>query len=79
VAFKEVVTEKSVFYYSDSYKEDPIFGENSIRIKIEDENGGPFIVLEQDDNEVRMDEDEIQLICDIALNMLKDYKEKTGE
>lgn len=52
----------------------PIYGEGVTHIRIEDEAAGPFIILLQDGQEIRLDEDEIQIIADAALKLLNDSR-----
>lgn len=60
----------------------PIFGEGVTHIRIEDEAAGPFIIISQNDDEIRLDEDEIQTVADAALKLLNDSRiilEKTND
>ena len=51
----------------------PIFGEGVTHVKVDDEGGGPFIIIEQDDsefhqkgmNQIRLDYDELQEIQEV--------------
>ena len=43
---------------------EPIFDETAITVRIEDEGGGQFIVVEQDCKQIRFDADEWPLIRD---------------
>ena len=38
----------------------PAYGEGCITARLDDEVGGPFVVLEQDDQKVRIDFDEVE-------------------
>ena len=64
-------------------EDNPVFGESSTHITIDDEAGGPFIVLKQchdyiKPGEVRLDMNELELICKVARKMVKNYpKEQT--
>lgn len=55
----------------------PLFGEGILRIRLDDEAGGPFLVLEQEidgeENEIRLDFEEIPLIVRAA-NLLQQQK-----
>lgn len=65
-----IITQVSVFRKGLN----PIYGEGTTHIRIEDEAAGPFIILSQNDQEIRLDEDEIQVIADAALKLLADSK-----
>ena len=52
----------------------PIFGEGVTTITIDDEAGGGYIVLTQDDQTIKVDPDELQLITKTAMKMLAAYK-----
>ena len=61
--------------------ESPIFGENSTHIVLEDEAGGPFIILKQSNNdnlagETRLDIDELELITKVAREMFDQIQEE---
>lgn len=54
--------------------DNPVFGEGSTHIRIEDEAGGPFIVLSQsrDDSqsgEIRLDFEEVEMITDVIYTL----------
>ena len=54
--------------------ESPVFGEGNTYVKVEDEGGGPFLVIEQDasefhidgQNQVRMDYEEFLAVSEAA-------------
>jgi hypothetical protein len=52
----------------------PIFGDNITTITIEDEACGGYIVLTQNEQTIRVDPDELQLIAKTAMKMLAQYK-----
>ena len=59
-------------------EDNPIFGESSTHVTIDDEAGGPFIILKQchdyiKPGEVRLDMEELELICKVARKMVKAY------
>ena len=51
--------------------EHPVFGEQVISIELEDEAGGCFFILRQDDNVIRINPEEIPLIAKAARRMLR--------
>lgn len=68
-------------------EEHPIFGEGVTYVKVEDEGGGPFIVIEQDDsdfhqkgmNHLRFDYEELQVIQEAAKMLMHQmYIEKAA-
>ena len=52
----------------------PIFGEGVTTITIDDEAAGGYIVLTQDDQTIKLDLEELQLITKTAMKMLTQYK-----
>jgi hypothetical protein len=52
----------------------PIFGDDIITITIDDEAAGGFIVLTQNEQTIKIDPDELQLITKTAMKMLANYK-----
>ena len=52
----------------------PIFGDEIITITIDDESSGGFIVLTQNEQTIKVDPDELQLITKTAMKMLAQYK-----
>ena len=52
----------------------PIFGEGIVTITIDDEAAGGYIVLTQDEQTIKVDPDELQLIAKTARKMLATYK-----
>jgi hypothetical protein len=56
--------------------EDPIFGESATHVCIEDEAGGPFIILKQTNDfsksgEVRLELEELKVITEVADELMK--------
>jgi hypothetical protein len=52
----------------------PIFGEDITTITIDDDATGGFIVLSQNEQTIKIDPDELQLITKTAMKMLANYK-----
>ena len=52
----------------------PIFGEGVVTITIDDEAAGGFIVLTQEEQTIKVDLEELQLITKTAMRMLAAYK-----
>jgi len=52
----------------------PVFGEDIITVTIDDETCGGFIVLTQNEQTIRVDPEELQLIAKTAMRMLAKYK-----
>jgi hypothetical protein len=52
----------------------PIYGEGVTTITIDDEACGGYIVLTQDDQTIKLDLEELQLITKTAMRMLAQYK-----
>jgi hypothetical protein len=52
----------------------PIFGEGVTTITIDDEAAGGFIVLTQEEQTIKVDLEELQLITKTAMRMLAAYK-----
>lgn len=50
--------------------ESPVFGKETITVRLEDEGGGAFIVLEQEDNKIRLDIEELDEIREAVDIML---------
>lgn len=63
----------------------PIYGEFNVVVRVEDESGGPFLVLEQstDDGEnqkIRVDYDELLAVVQAATMLMEQtYIEKASE
>ena len=63
----------------------PIFGESNVVVRVEDEGGGPFLVLEQitadsTDQSIRLDYDEFLAVAQVAKMLLEQtYIEKVSE
>jgi len=50
--------------------EHPIYGEGVTLVRMEDDDGGPFIVLEQEGVQIRLDPDELEQIYESAKELL---------
>jgi hypothetical protein len=56
------------------YKQiNPIFGEGVTHVRIDDEAAGGFIVLKQDDKELRFDLEELEEVIIAARELLAQY------
>ena len=66
-------------------EENPVFGEGNTYVKVEDEAGGPFLVIQQsDDNEeagiVRMEYEEFLAVAEAAKMLMHQlYIEKSAQ
>ena len=74
---KTVITAMSVYRDGDN----PMFGESSIVVRLEDEAGGAYIVLSQDTDdhgfqEMRFDMDELKAVYKCAKKLLESYNEQ---
>ncbi len=52
----------------------PIFGDDITTITIDDDAAGGYIVLSQNEQTIKIDPDELQLIAKTAIKMLANYK-----
>jgi hypothetical protein len=52
----------------------PIFGEGIVTITVDDDAAGGYIVLTQDEQTIKVDPDELQLIAKTARKLLAQYK-----
>lgn len=52
--------------------DNPIYGESATRIRLEDETGGLFVVLEQDAGSVKLDPEELNIVIEAAKQLLAD-------
>lgn len=68
--YKTMMTELSV-YRAELH---PIFGETALKIRIEDEGGGMFIVLEQEIGKVMVDPDEWPHVRNAVERLLDEIK-----
>jgi len=48
----------------------PIYGESATRVRLADEGGGAFIILEQNDQKVCLDPEELPLVMEAAQRLL---------
>ena len=59
----------------------PVFGEGNTYVKVEDEAGGPFLVIEQDDsdhhvtglNQIRLEYEELQQVAEAGKMLMHQY------
>jgi hypothetical protein len=56
----------------------PLYAEGATKISIEDESGGGFIILTQDDmsNGLRFDLDELEFIYNVGKQMVEEYNKQ---
>lgn len=59
-------------YHIFNENDNMIFGESVIEVSIDDEAAGPFIVIQQDDRQIRLDLDEIPVLFEVINKMLKE-------
>lgn len=52
----------------------PVFGEDIITVTVDDDAAGGYIVLTQNEQSIKIDPDELQLIAKTAMKMLAQYK-----
>ena len=56
----------------------PVFGEQAIHVKVDDEAGGPFIILtsngDNDAGEIRIDMDELEAVTKAARQLIHGYE-----
>lgn len=67
--YAQTTTTISIHRVGDS----PVFGESVTTVSLDDEGGGPFIVLHQPDggNQIRLDPQEVELVMDAARMLLE--------
>lgn len=61
--------------------DNPVYGEGAIKVTVEDEGGGPFIVLESNDgmeDGLRIDMDELEAVTAAARKLISGV-EKNGK
>ena len=56
--------------------ENAVFGESAIRIKIEDEGAGGYLVIEQDESSIRVDPEELELIILEARKIMAQFEDE---
>jgi hypothetical protein len=61
----------TVVHLNDS---NPIFGDDIMTVTIDDDACGGYIVLTQNEQTIRVDPEELQLIAKTAIKMLAQYK-----
>ena len=52
----------------------PIFGEGIITVSIDDDGAGGYIVLTQEEQTIKVDIEELQLVAKTARKLLAQYK-----
>lgn len=62
--------------------ENPIFGETATHIKLDDENAGAFLIIEQDmeglkEGQVKIELEELEVICKLGREMIQKYNKET--
>lgn len=63
-------------YHIFNENDNMIFGESVIEVSIDDEAAGPFIVIQQDDRQIRLDLDEIPILFELLTKMLNECAKK---
>ena len=66
-----------IAYSVHSSKENPIYSETATHVKMEDEGGGPFVVLTQDgseEKEIRVDVEELEKILETSRMLIGEGK-----
>ena len=56
----------------------PIFGEGVTHVSLDDEGGGAFILLEQEDRQLRLDLEELEVVADVARKLISATREADG-
>lgn len=56
-------------------EESPVFGEATIHVSVDDEAGGPFVVIKQFDHsleagELKLDLEQLQKVCAVAKELI---------
>ena len=58
--------------------DNPIINEGSTTVTICDEAGGAFVSLTDSEGvTIKLDPEELEMVCDVARKMLKDFSEQT--
>ena len=70
-----VTTTTEITVHPEEYN--PVFGEHVTKIKLDDEAGGAFILMMQDDQQIRLDFEEFDLVSD-AVRILRLESKKKG-
>ena len=52
----------------------PVFGEGIVTITVDDDDAGGYIVLTQEEQTIKLDLEELQLIAKTARKLLAQYK-----
>jgi len=72
---KYTTTTTEITVHPEEYN--PIFGEHITNIKLDDEAGGAFVLLIQDDQQIRLDFEEFDFVSD-AVRILRLESKKKG-
>jgi hypothetical protein len=72
---KYTTTTTEITVHPEEYN--PIFGEHVTKIKLDDEAGGAFVLLIQDDQQIRLDFEEFDFVSD-AVRILRLESKKKG-
>lgn len=68
---KLISTVLSVAVHYDN--QNPVFGEGRTLVEVDDESGGAFIKLSQEDVTLRFDIEELERILEVAKDLVKSY------
>ena len=74
----QMTTYKSTYISAVVYQagDNPIINEQSTTITICDEAGGAFVSLTDSEGvTIKLDPDELEMVCDVARKMLKEFNE----
>ena len=55
----------------------PVFGEETTHVALDDEAAGPFITISQDDKTLKFDIEELEVCLRVAKDLLKTYPKET--
>jgi hypothetical protein len=72
----KVMTTEVTFFHS---TQNPLYGEGVTKLRLEDEGAGIFFTLMQDDDNIRMDEEEFILILEHMKLLKKQYENNVKE
>lgn len=59
-------------YHLFNENDNMIYGDSVTEVSIDDEAAGPFIVIQQNDQQIRLDPDEIPVLFEVINKMLKE-------
>jgi len=72
----------AIAYAIHRQSDNPIFGEGTMRVRLDDEAGSFFIVLEAEGKEIRVNLEDLELACKTARKMIQEAEfatlSKTG-